>query len=390
MPFVTPQEIEKKAASAYQRFLRCWIKNDADSFFPLRLKVNLDLDIASPKSAIAASGQLLEKSKAELGWGYSVHREQVSRRGFGSNLIPKAVTIDTLDDLLKLAAVVEPFAATETVVQRVRQELPRLDEWLVTNILSVHKLAPIIEGLIAVTNFFLKNHNPECYARQVPVSVDTKFIIRNKATLRQWLDLLLPASAIDVNETKFERRFGLRDGRPHRAVRLLDPQLQGELGLPFDELSLPLTSIAKLPVQNATVLIVENDLNLLTLPMVSRGIAIRGEGNAVNRLEVLAWLRNNRLIYWGDTDVEGFVILSRLRNLFPHVEGVMMNQSVLDVHCDFIVDGNGASLQLPTNLTSSESEAMQRCLQENCRLEQEKIFQSFVENEIQRVICNVH
>lgn len=390
MPFVTPQEIEKKAASAYSRFLRRWIRGDASDFFPLRLKVNLGLDVANPKSAIAASGLLDEKSKAQRRWGYTVHREQVRKRGFGSNMIPKAVTIDSLEDLLKLAEVTDHFSATELVANRVRQELPGLEDWLVASALTVYKLEPIIDGLIAVTEFFLRNPTPDCYARQIPVSVDSKFILRNKATLRQWFDLLLPASAIDVNESKFERRFGLRDGRPHRALRLLDSQLLAELGLPFDELSLPLSSIAKLPVQNTTVFVVENDLNLLTLPMAERTIAIRGEGNAVNRLEGVSWLRENRIIYWGDIDAEGFVILSRLRNIFPDAESVMMNLATLDAHSDFIIDGTGAAPPIPTNLTSSESEAMQRCLQSNCRLEQEKIIQTFVDNEIQLSITKPH
>ena len=63
----------------------------------------------------------------------------------------------------------------------------------------------------------------------------------------------------------------------------------------------------------------------MTLPDSIRGIGIQSESNAVNRLEGIKWLNDNRIVYWGDNDVDGYLILSRLRNIFPHVESIMMN-----------------------------------------------------------------
>jgi hypothetical protein len=220
--------------------------------------------------------------------------------------------------------------------------------------------------------------------------VDTKFIQRHQATLRQWLDLLLPASGVDVNETTFARRFGLRDGQEHRAIRILDLQLIAELRLPFDELSLPLRSIATLPVKDATVIIVENNLNLLTLPRIRRGLGIRGEGNSVNRLEQLRWLDTNRILYWGDIDVEGFAILSRLRNLFPHAVGVLMDMDTMGQHEDVLIEGSGAMFAPPTNLTAAEAEAFHYCLNGNRRLEQERISQPYVDQVLSLSIGQAH
>ena len=88
-----------------------------------------------------------------------------------------------------------------------------------------------------------------------------------------------------------------------------DRDLLPELDLPCDELSLPLRSLANLPIRKTTIVIVENRLNLLTLPALKRAIGIRGEGKAVTRLHRLNWLHDNRIIYWGDIDVDGFLIL---------------------------------------------------------------------------------
>lgn len=133
-----------------------------------------------------------------------------------------------------------------------------------------------------------------------------------------------------------------------------------------------------MPVRNVTVFIVESDLNLLTLPEFPRGIAVRGEGNALNRLDIVRWLETNRIIYWGDVDVEGLVILSRMRNIYPHTESIKMDRQTLEANEVFQVDGNGSQPICPTNLTIQESEAFHYCLIKDVRLEQEKIPQHYV------------
>jgi hypothetical protein len=177
----------------------------------------------------------------------------------------------------------------------------------------------------------------------------------------------------------------LRDGQHHRAIRLLDRDLLGELHLPFDELSLPLRSLATLPVRNSTAIIVENRLNLFTLPARARTVGIEGEGKAVTRLERLKWLHDNRIVYWGDIDVDGFQILSALRNLFPHTESVMMDRATLEEHRGFVIDGNGRSVNVKSNLTDEEAATYQICQQKNLRLEQERVFQSYAEGVLTRV-----
>jgi len=384
---ITPQEIAEKAKKSYPKFLKLWILGDDDSFFPHKLVgVNLKVDSKDISGTIAANEKLLSHSKAKRKWGYTVHREQKSKRDFGNNRFPKKITLDERDDLLRLARKVDEFAATCHVVDRVRAELPQLEDWLVKNVNTLHRHAVAIEGLIGVAKYFLKNPWPDCYLRQIPVPVETKFIEKHKAVLTQWLDKILPETARDDSKKKFAQRYGLRDGPPHQALRVLDSQLQQEIGLPFDELSLPLKSMATLSVQNATVVIVENDTNLFILPAFPRGIGIRGNGNAVVLLERLKWLETNRILYWGDFDVDGFVILSRLRNLFPHVESLMMDDETMQHHENYFGAGNNSTPPAPTNLTPGELAAFEYCSQHNRRLEQEKIPPDFVDQAIAAVI----
>lgn len=382
MPLVSPDEIADKVAKAYPRFLKRWVKGEVEDFFPCRVKVRLTLDPRNPKETIDAHERLLAHSKDQRGWGYTVHRELKRKRDFGTNLVPTAITVDTLEDLLRLAKKQDEFEKTRTVIEKVRFHLPQLEQWLVSEVTKIAKMADSVDGLIQVANYLIAHPVPDCYIRQLPVPVDTKFVESHEHTLKQWLDKLLPAYAINVNENKLVHRFGFRDSQPHHSFRLLDPELQSELSLPFDELSLPLRYLKTLDVRCSTVFVVENNLNLLTLPTFYRGVAIRGEGNAVMRLEELSWLSQNQLIYWGDIDVEGFQILSRLRNIFPHVSSVMMDQKTLNSHAAAIVKGNPSQPEAPPNLTNREAEAYEYCLNNQCRLEQERILQNYVENQI--------
>ena len=164
MPFISATEIRTKAVKAYPRFLKQWILARVINFFRTAY-ARLSVDAADAKATITASHRLLADSKAERGWGYSVHRKQVRTRDFGTNLVPQAITIDTLDDLLRLAVKEREFAATRQVVERIRAELPGLEEWLVSNVNSVGQLAGPLEGLISVTQWFLEHPRPDCYGR---------------------------------------------------------------------------------------------------------------------------------------------------------------------------------------------------------------------------------
>ena len=203
--------------------------------------------------------------------------------------------------------------------------------------------------------------------------VDTKFIQKNERLLQHWLDKILPASAIAHDETGFSRRYGLRDGLPHHLIRVLDPALQSELGLPFDELSIPMRYLSALPVADCRVIIVENRTNLLTLPAIDRGIALGGVGDGVTRLRDISWLVDCDVVYWGDVDVDGLRILSNMRKILPGLKSMLMDDQALAQHENQMVDGNGKLLAPIGILTDSENAALAKCGKENLRLEQEKI-----------------
>lgn len=184
-----------------------------------------------------------------------------------------------------------------------------------------------------------------------------------------------------------KRCVGLRYVEPHLLVRFLDNALCRELGLPCEVVSVPLDTLASWHVHSAFVVIVENKVNLMTLPRRSRGIALGGLGNGAGLFRYLPWLHTNRLVYWGDMDVEGFEILSRVRTLFPNARSALMSPATL-LEC-FGLTGPGtgrepSSTMTPPLLSPDEVTAFKLCLTENLRLEQERIPQARVIAELER------
>jgi hypothetical protein len=202
------------------------------------------------------------------------------------------------------------------------------------------------------------------------------------------LDLSLPPHEIRADEDHFDRRFGLRYAEPLILVRFLDTNIQEKAKSPWRECSIPLHSLAERSIPCERVLIVENKVNLLTLPRITGSIAMGGLGNSVTEVRYLRWLVSKEIWYWGDIDVDGFEILSRLRTFLPQTRSLMMDDETARAWSNSIgTTGNRGQGHSPTNLTQTENRAYQICWESNLRIEQERIPQDFVLDQLFREIA---
>jgi hypothetical protein len=368
---IQPADILKKAKNLYAEFLKAWAQGRTD-FFPRRVPVSRVPDSEIPRAAKEVQS-LREGSKAARGFGYSVEWAEVNSRRFGKNLFPKRVYFESQDDFLRFTGMQREFIALVSSVNLLRESFPPLEAWIVCNLRTIISIQDDLPGLIAVARYFQENPRPNRFIRELPVSVDTKFIERRHIILRQWLDRLLPPHAIIADEEHFERRFGLRYAEPDLFVRFLDPMLQASLGFPCAALSLPLSTLMSLDVQDAKVIIVENRVNLMTLPAAGGFLALGGLGRAVTLLRYVPWLVRCPIIYWGDIDVDGYEIAASLRRLFPQTQTFMMDESTLLTYRSLAVGGNERTLVAPGNLNESELRAFEACARDNLRIEQERL-----------------
>ncbi len=383
---ITPRQIRQKAERLYPTFVKSWLAGE--DFFPKRIRANLTppVDHSAAKRAV---DELRQASKAQRGYGYDVTWEQRRSRTHGQNDFPTQLSFSSREDFLKFINKLSEFATLDRCVSRIRESEPELTGWIVqsTNWKQLVEVANILDDLLLMTRYLVDNPRPDMFAREIPLPVSTKLIEENKKLLAAWLDLLLPDNQIDFRfgRDEFDARYGLRYPRPHLRLRLLDDELLDESGLPFEELSLPADSINRLPVENVTVFVVENKVNLLTLPSIPRGIAIGGLGKAISLFRDIGWLEAATIYYWGDLDVEGFEMLCQFREIFPHTKSLMMNLETYRRFAQLAIDWPNQSRFTPTLLVDSEQLAFQFVLENRKRLEQERIPQSFVNMQISQL-----
>ncbi|MBX9792302.1 MAG: hypothetical protein K2Y37_25665 [Pirellulales bacterium] len=381
---IHPEEIRRRAESLYREFVMAWLAGDGDSFFPREVRCRkkpASNDLAETSRAVRV---LRAGSKEATGFGYSVQWRVVRSRTFGRNEFPERVLFLSADDLLRFVARSDEFAMLVAAATKVRSRVPVLDQWMRANPESLLAVAAEVDGLLDVVVWLTQHPRPEIFARELPLAVDTKFIERHEVILRKWLDIALPPHTIRSDEEHFHRRFGLRYAEPRLMLKLLDVKLRAAAGFPCDELSLPLRILEQLTCPVSMVFIVENKVNLLTLPPIEGAIALGGLGNGVSLLRYVGWLQSVPITYWGDIDVEGLTILSMLRACFPHTQSFLMDQATIDRYQRLLVPGTGRMLDVPTYLNAAERELFLACHDQNLRLEQERIPQADVVAELSR------
>lgn len=157
------------------------------------------------------------------------------------------------------------------------------------------------------------------------------------------------------------------------------PAVQAELGIPYEALAVPLHTMGGWTIRNVRTLIVENRVNLMTLPKCTHCIAIGGLGNGASLLRYVSWLQHARVCYWGRSGRGHCDPVSEVRSIYPATESLFMDCATLDLFRHLAGQGSGRRPPgPPANLTPSEAEAFRICDEEGLRLEQERIPQAAV------------
>jgi hypothetical protein len=378
---IQPDEIIKKAELLYPKAVAAILRGEND-FFPYRLACNLKPP-TDHADLIRAVDQLRHKSKATLGYGYSISYQPRRSHQHGQNDFPESIIIESMDDLVRLLRKSAEFRSLMNSVQQIRTALPELDNWVGDNWRRLIPAAADIPGLIEVTRWLKLYPRPGCYPRELPLPISSKLVESYWSLLAAWWDKVLPHETIDYgcDPKNYAQRYGFRWVQSHILLRLLDTELKQTLRLPFTEFSLPpgeLRAWLEHPDFLSRVVIVENKINLLTLPQLSKTIALGGLGFGISVLNQVPGLIDAEIFYWGDMDIEGFQILSVLRSILPQTRSWLMDLETLNEFRTLSVPGNGAVIEPPVHLNSAEREAFIYCRDHNLRLEQERIPQTYV------------
>lgn len=376
---ITPKDIKDQCLKWWKEILLSSV--DSAPCFPREInrigKVG-SKDILNKLSAYKASIELLQRnSKASNKIGYSLILSEKLFDKIGRQSVPEKILIDSIEDYLKITGKEKEYAVFLKNLSLIKTELPRLIEWIKSNPTQLVEHTTWADTL-KVCQYFLETPLPNMYIRQLPIDIHTKYILENKSTIQPLLDFLIP-EYLNRNETKFELRYNLKYPEPLIRIRFLDTSLS-----PINnatDISLTLSEFKNIKTDCVNIFVAENIMNFLTLPYLSKTIAIwSGGGFNVSYLKDIDWIKDRHFFYWGDLDAHGFQILNQFRTYFLNTVAVMMDEETL--FCFKSASGTPASNQKLQHLTESELKLYNYLRQNNIRLEQEKITQTFAEKRI--------
>ena len=374
---ITPTEIRKKAESKYLAYLRTVV--EGLSFEPIVIVGNKKPDDDTGRFERELT-ELILHSKEKKGYGYSIEYQKVKTRKHGEQDIPVSISFLTESDYLKFIGKEQATVDFRKNLERILSAFPELYEWVCrfpNKVLDNHK---IWKDLLKVCSYFKCNPKPQLYIRELPIQVDTKFIERNKGTIKELLEIII-AESVNTDETRFEIRFNLLYDEPVVRFRVLDKMMSQALFSGIDDLSIPISQFKETEIPVEGVYIVENKMNMLTFPPIQKSIVVWGHGFGVDILKDVAWLKSKKIFYWGDLDAQGFQILSEIRTHFPHVESFLMNRETFDQFNEGEV-GTETNVEKELYLTQEEKELFDFLRNGNYRLEQEKIPFNYVKGKI--------
>ena len=378
---ITSIEIKKKALRKYPEYLRN-VAAGTD-FQPIEILCD-----KKASNTMADFHRELEDirslSKEVKGYGYTIEWKTIKTKLLGTQDLPSRIMFETADDYERFLQKIKEVADFRKDVARISEKFPKLQHWIEKYPQKVIEYSGDWGDIGKVLDYFSKNSQPQQYIRELPIEVHTKFIEQHKIVIGELLDIVIE-EFVNTNEKDFEKRYNLRYDEPLVRIRLLDRDLAKNFFNGMDDITVPVSHFLKLQIPITKAFIVENKVNFLTFPSVANSIVIWGRGYGVASIKDSELLKNIDLIYWGDLDAQGFEILSQFRSYFGQVKSLLMDKATFDNYFEKEC-GTPSKINVKLNLTTEEEELYQYIKVNNYRLEQEKIPQRYV---IEQLKCQL-
>ena len=285
--------LRKQATNRYPGVVEALLRGENP--FPLKLRYPRIKTMVSREVILRDIATL----QAEQSHRLTIEWIEVNTVKYGRNSLPGDISLATEADFLGYIGKREEMhtirGAAETLVQafpEVRPQLPEL--WRLLR----EGPPEFWHQVVRVVRFFKESPFPERYIRELPIKVHTKFIGEHRTLIERLIGVVSPQSLRSDGET-FEERLGLKTSDALIECRLLDDALLPEWRFRQFTVGLgELNYLESLPAH--TVFITENRTNFLTLPPLGGTIALQGQGYAVSRLRCVPFLKEKRILYWGD------------------------------------------------------------------------------------------
>ena len=296
--------------------------------------------------------------------------------------LPRELTVDSTESLLRA---LHPNGITPALWRTALSRLQRFcetfaltsDESRKSAVAALRSLKLLFssdtsdrefEAVLNTLSWLLRHPNAGLFPRALPVEgVDSKWLERRRGTLaRLWNTV----TGKNVSAADFLEHAGLL--RLPQFVSVRNASSWVKEGTAENVVKLTPEALAQTAPEGPFVLIIENEQTALSLDLGNVPIFF-GLGYGVTLLASLPWMKEKRILYFGDLDTHGLAILAECRRLFPQTESVLTDLATFErFRALAVLEPKQAAL--PTDrLTTEERDLGERLLAEGLRLEQERI-----------------
>lgn len=296
--------------------------------------------------------------------------------------LPRELTVDSTESLLRA---LHPNGITPALWRTALSRLQRFcetfaltsDESRKSAVAALRSLKLLFssdtsdrefEAVLNTLSWLLRHPNAGLFPRALPVEgVDSKWLERRRGTLaRLWNTV----TGENVSAADFLEHAGLL--RLPQFVSVRNASSWVKEGTAENVVKLTPEALAQTAPEGPFVLIIENEQTALSLDLGNVPIFF-GLGYGVTLLASLPWMKEKRILYFGDLDTHGLAILAECRRLFRQTESVLTDLATFErFRALAVLEPKQAAL--PTDrLTTEERDLGVRLLAEGLRLEQERI-----------------
>ena len=368
---MTLKTLREADALLVRRFERSLVERLLGEVFGLSYEPAFHLSLGRVTEAEAVRD--LHGLKAELvrwreilphrpGWRVVLAEQRFRTVGLTVRL-PRELTVDSTESLIRA---LQPNGVTPAVWRTAISRLQRFCETFgLTSDDSRRSAAASLRGLkllfpqdtsdrefeavLRTLSWLLRHPNAGLFPRALPVAgVDSKWLDRRRGTLaRLWNTV----TGENVSAADFLEHVGLLRLPQFVLVKNAAAWVGEEAA--EEVVKLPVETLAKKAPESPVVLIIENEQTALSLDFRDVPIFL-ALGYGVTLLESLPWMKEKRILYFGDLDTHGLAILAECRRLFSQTESVLMDLPTFERWRAFAVTEPKGAEPSPEHLTPEE------------------------------------
>jgi hypothetical protein len=300
--------------------------------------------------------------------GFKIHWEVKNFRGLSGNEFPKEIQFRNIEDIYRFISLSDVFNRRKKklceIVSVGKSYTALLDKFI-----NIDEFEPNeFQAFLSFIKFFKSNPDKlqGVSVRKFGIEkVDSKFVERNIPLLTFFFKTI--GRQCDPTKDKFEERFLFKK----KASLFFHIKDKSHLISPFTEVLVPINVLKETRVSFENVVIVENKAVYEELPAIDNIIIVFGVGNAVNSLKASQVLNMANILYFGDIDQAGFMILNSLRSRGLDVTSGFMDKTTITEYYDYKSEDQSTDVQNLDFLTDTELEAFAYAKKYNLRIEQE-------------------